>query len=163
MNGSLFVLSAASGAGKTTLKDKVLGDFPNIRYSISATTRAPRCGEENGVHYFFKSIAEFQNMIAHNELVEWNQVHNNFYGTPRSFIENTLAQGQHVLLDLDVFGKINFDKSYPDAIGILILPPSLDILEQRLRNRKTDSEEVIQIRLANASKEIDFALQNGKY
>lgn len=163
MSGCLFVLSAASGAGKTTLKDKVLGDFPSIRYSISATTRTPRTGEVDGEHYFFKTVAEFQEMIARNELVEWNQVHNNYYGTPRPFIEKTLTHGQHVLLDLDVFGKVNFDAVYPDAVGILILPPSLDELEARLRNRKTDSEDVIRVRLENARKEIEFAQNQGKY
>ena len=163
MSGRLFVLSAASGAGKTTLKDRVMPLFPDFRYSISATTRPPRPGEIDGVHYFFKSVAQFQLMIEQNELVEWNQVHNNYYGTPRSFIEQTLAQGKHLLLDLDVFGKINFDKVYPDAIGILILPPSLEVLETRLRSRQTDSEEVIQVRLANARKEIEFAQNQGKY
>lgn len=163
MSGCLFVLSAASGAGKTSLKDKVLGDFPSIRYSISATTRAPRAGEVDGEHYFFKTVAEFQDMIARDELVEWNQVHNNYYGTPRSFIEKTLAAGQHLLLDLDVFGKVNFDKAYPDAVGILILPPSPEELERRLRNRQTDPDDVIRVRLENARKEVEFAQNKGKY
>lgn len=163
MSGSLFVLSAASGAGKTTLKDRVVGEFPDLRYSISATTRPPRPGEVHGEHYFFKTPEEFQQMIAQNELVEWNQVHNNFYGTPRSFIENTLAANKHILLDLDVFGKVNFDQHYPQAIGILILPPSLEELEKRLCCRQTDSEEVIRIRLENARKEMEFAHTQGKY
>ena len=132
-------------------------------YSISATTRAPREGEVDGTHYFFKSRDEFKRMIENNELVEWNEVHGNFYGTPKSFVEKMLSEGKRVLFDLDVFGKINFDKVYPEAIGILILPPSLEILEQRLRNRHTDSDEVISLRLHNARKEIEFAKQNGKY
>lgn len=163
MNNKLFVMSAASGAGKTTLKDLVIKDFPDIKYSISATTRAPREGEVDGVHYFFKTKEEFQKMIAEDALVEWNEVHGNFYGTPKSFVEKTLAEGNRVIFDLDVFGKVNFDKVYPDATGILILPPNTEELERRLRGRGTDSEEVIQLRLKNAIKEMEFAQNNGKY
>lgn len=156
-------MSAASGAGKTTLKDKVIQKFPDIRYSISATTRAPRAGEIDGVHYFFKTKEEFLKMIEDDALVEWNEVHGNFYGTPKSFVEETLAKGERVIFDIDVFGKVNFDKVYPDATGILILPPSSEELERRLRSRASDSEEVIKLRLENAEKEIDFAKNNGKY
>lgn len=163
MNNKLFVMSAASGAGKTTLKDLVIKDFPDIKYSISATTRAPREGEVDGVHYFFKTKEEFQKMIAEDALVEWNEVHGNFYGTPKSFVEKTLAEGNRVIFDLDVFGKVNFDKVYPDATGILILPPNTEELERRLRGRGTDSEEVIQLRLKNAIKEMEFAQNKGKY
>ena len=163
MNNKLFVMSAASGAGKTTLKDLVIKDFPDIKYSISATTRAPREGEVDGVHYFFKTKEEFQKMIAEDALVEWNEVHGNFYGTPKSFVEKTLAEGNRVIFDLDVFGKVNFDKVYPDATGILILPPNTEELERRLRGRGTDSEEVIQLRLKNAIKEMEFARNKGKY
>ncbi len=163
MKNRLFVMSAASGAGKTTLKDKVIQKFPDIRYSISATTRAPRAGEVDGVHYFFKTKEEFLKMIEDDALVEWNEVHGNFYGTPKSFVEETLAKGERVIFDIDVFGKVNFDKVYPDATGILILPPSSEELERRLRSRASDSEEVIKLRLENAEKEIDFAKNNGKY
>lgn len=163
MKHSLFVISAPSGAGKTTLKDRVIREFPDMVYSISATTRKPREGEIDGVHYFFKTREEFQKMIEENALVEWNEVHGNFYGTPKSFVEKMLADGKRVLFDLDVFGKINFDKVYPEAVGILILPPSLTVLEERLRHRATDSEEVIALRLHNAKKEIEFANAHGKY
>lgn len=161
--GNLFVMSAASGAGKTTLKDLVLPVFPELRYSISCTTRPPRDGEINGVHYFFKSVAEFQEMIDKNKLVEWNQVHGNFYGTPKQFIDETLAKGQSLFFDLDVFGKVNFDKIYPEAIGILVEPPSPEILEKRLRSRGTDSDDVIRLRLENSRKEQEFAHSKGKY
>ena len=163
MKNKLFVMSAASGAGKTTLKDLVIKDFPDIKYSISATTRKPREGEIDGVHYFFKTKEEFEQMIKDDALVEYNLVHGNYYGTPKSFVEKTLAEGNRVLFDLDVFGKVNFDKVYPDATGIFILPPSDEELERRLRGRGTDSEEVIQLRLANAKKEIEFAKTHGKY
>ncbi len=163
MSGKLFVMSAASGAGKTTLKDLVLPKFHQLRYSISCTSRAPRQGEIDGQHYYFKTVDQFKEMIQNQELIEWNQVHNNFYGTPRSFVTETLSQGLSAFFDLDVFGKVNFDKVYPDAIGILVLPPSLEELEIRLRSRATDSEDVIQTRLANARKEIEFAQNQGKY
>ena len=156
-------MSAASGAGKTTLKDLVIKDFPDIKYSISATTRKPREGEIDGVHYFFKTKEEFEQMIKDNARVEYNLVHGNYYGTPKSFVEKTLAEGNRVLFDIDVFGKINFDKVYPDATGIFIMPPSDEELERRLRGRGTDSEEVIQLRLENAKKEIEFAKTKGKY
>ena len=163
MKNKLFVMSAASGAGKTTLKDLVIKDFPDIKYSISATTRKPREGEIDGVHYFFKTKKEFEQMITDDGLIEYNLVHGNYYGTPKSFVEKTLAEGNRVLFDLDVFGKVNFDKVYPDATGIFIMPPSDEELERRLRGRGTDSEEVIQLRLANAKKEIEFAKTKGKY
>ena len=163
MQNKLFVMSAASGAGKTTLKDKVIGEFPDIVYSISATTRKPREGEVDGVHYFFKTKEEFEQMIKDDALVEYNLVHGNYYGTPKSFVEDMLKQGKRVLFDIDVFGKVNFDKVYPEATGILILPPSEEELERRLRGRGTDSEEVIRLRLENAKKEMEFAKTKGKY
>ncbi len=163
MKHRLFVMSAPSGAGKTTLKDLVIKEFPDMVYSISATTRAPREGEIDGVHYFFKTRDEFRKMIDAGEMVEWNEVHGNFYGTPKSFVEKMLSEGKRVLFDLDVFGKVNFDRCYPDAIGILILPPSLEVLEKRLRLRATDTEAVIELRLENAKKEIRFAEEHGKY
>ena len=156
-------MSAASGAGKTTLNDKVIGEFPDIVYSISATTRKPREGEVDGVHYFFKTKEAFEKLIQENGLIEWNEVHGNYYGTPKFFVEDMLKQGKRVLFDLDVFGKVNFDKVYPEATGILILPPSEEELERRLRSRGTDSEESIQTRLKNAKKEMEFAKTQGKY
>ncbi|MDR3002582.1 MAG: guanylate kinase [Fibromonadaceae bacterium] len=160
---SLFIFSAASGAGKTTLMNKVMPSFPNVVYSVSVTTRKPRSGEVDGVHYFFKTEEEFKEMIEKNKLVEWNKVHGNYYGTPKFFIEQKLSEGKDVVFDLDVFGKINFDKFYPEAVGILILPPSMEELELRLRNRKTESEESLRLRMENAKKENDFALAEGKY
>ena len=163
MPGTLIVFSAASGAGKTTLMNRVMPNFPNIVYSVSATTRKPRAGEIDGTHYFFKTEEEFKLMIEKNELVEWNKVHNNYYGTPKFFVEQKLAEGKDVIFDLDVFGKINFDKVYPQAIGILILPPSLEELEERLRLRKTETEESLKLRMENAKKEMNFAKTEGKY
>jgi guanylate kinase len=161
--GTLFVMSAPSGAGKSTLKDRMIEKVPGLRYSISCTTRNPRIGEVDGVHYFFKTKEEFLQMIEKNELVEHMEVHGNYYGTPKFFIEDCLSAGQSIVFDLDVYGKINFDKIYPDAVGILILCPSFEELERRIRYRATDSEEVIQLRMKNARDEVAFAQTQGKY
>jgi len=163
MSGTLFVFSAASGAGKTTLINRVMPNFPNVVYSVSATTRKPRPGETDGVHYFFKTKDEFKKMIEQNELAEWNEVHGNYYGTPKLFIEQKLKEGKDLALDLDVFGKINFDKVYPQAVGILILPPSIEELEKRLKARNTETEETLKLRMENAKKETEFATTQGKY
>jgi guanylate kinase len=161
--GKLFVFSAPSGAGKSTLKDALMKRFPSLRYSVSATTRKPRPGEQEGIHYFFRTMDDFKDMIVHHELVEHMLVHGNYYGTPRAPILKALEEGHSVILDLDVYGKINFDKAYPDAIGVLIVPPSLEELERRLVLRKSDDDETIRIRLQNASQELEFAHRNGKY
>jgi guanylate kinase len=161
--GRIFVFSAASGGGKTTILNHLRSIFPDLVYSISVTTRPPRAGEQNGVHYFFVSKEEFEKKIAMHSFAEWAIVHGYFYGTPKSFIDSTIASGKHIVMDIDVFGKIKFDAFYPQAIGILLLPPSLEILESRLRNRKTDDEATIRVRLANAKKEMAFAASHGKY
>jgi guanylate kinase len=159
----IFVLSAASGVGKSTLIRKLLETHPQLVFSISATTRAPRTGEVEGRHYFFKTRDQFETMIADGELAEYQEVHGNYYGTPKSFIDTTLEKGHSVVMDIDVVGKTKFDKVYPHAVGIFIETPSMDILESRLRSRQTDSEETIQTRLKNAAQEIDYARTTGKF
>ncbi len=159
----LFVLSAASGAGKTTLKDRVIHEFEDLVYSISATTRKPREGEVDGVDYFFKTVDTFKEMIQGHQLIEYMEVHGNFYGTPKAYVEEQLSKGVSVILDMDVYGKVHFDEHYPEAVGILIMPPSMGEMEKRLRDRGTDSEEVIQVRLKNAREEMHFAETKGKY
>ncbi|HLP42320.1 MAG TPA: guanylate kinase [Fibrobacteria bacterium] len=161
--GRLIVFSAPSGAGKSTLKDALMGRFPTLRYSVSATTRGPRPGEVDSVHYYFKTPEEFMDMIDRDELVEHMRVHDNFYGTPRAPILKNLETGYSVILDLDVYGKVNFDKAFPDALGILIVPPSLEELERRLVKRNTDNLDTIRVRLRNATQELDFARHRGKY
>ena len=161
--GRLIVFSAPSGAGKSTLKDALMSRFPSLRYSVSATTRRPRPGEHEGEHYFFKTREEFQAMIDRGELVEHMEVHGNHYGTPRAPILKALENGLSVILDLDVYGKVNFDKAFPDALGILIVPPSLEELERRLRARKADSDDTMRLRLSNASNELEHAARHGKY
>jgi guanylate kinase len=161
--GKIFVFSAASGAGKTTLLNYLNETVPNLVYSISATTRSPRKGEKDGVHYFFISEDEFKGKISKSEFAEWAVVHGHYYGTPRSFIDETISSGRHIIMDIDVVGKKKFDAHYPHAIGILLVPPSISVLRKRLQDRKTDSEETITIRIANAVKEMDFAKNEGKY
>ena len=161
--GKILVFSAPSGAGKTTLLNYLRLHIPELVYSISATTRSPRRGEEHGEHYFFMSEEEFKKKIDEGGFAEWQMVHGNYYGTPRSFLDETISDGKNVIMDMDVFGKTNFDKVYPNAIGILIVPPGMDVLEKRLRERNSDSEEIIQRRMTNAHIEMNYALCEGKY
>lgn len=161
--GKIIVFSAPSGAGKTTLLNYLRSCIPELVYSISSTTRSPRTGEEHGVHYFFLTEGEFKEKIDNGAFAEWQMVHSNYYGTPRDFIDMTVDAGKHIIMDIDVFGKKKFDVAYPDAIGILILPPGLAELERRLRGRNTDSEEAIERRMTNASVEMNYALCEGKY
>lgn len=163
VRGKIIVVSAPSGAGKTTLLDHVLASVPNTVYSISATTRAPREGEVDGKNYFFLNKETFVRRIEENAFAEWQEVHGNFYGTPRSFVEKTIASGTHIVMDIDVYGKKKFDRVFPDNVGILILPPSIETLQSRLRKRATDSEEVIELRVKNARDEIAFADSQGTY
>jgi guanylate kinase len=161
--GKIFVFSAPSGSGKTTLINCVRQAVPEIVYSVSATTRPPREGEISGRHYFFLTEKEFRSRLEKDEFAEWACVHGHYYGTPKSFINTTINGGMHIIMDIDVFGKKKFDIIYPQAIGILILPPCLEELERRLRARQTDDEATIQLRLANARNEIEFAEKCGKY
>jgi guanylate kinase len=161
--GKIFVFSAPSGAGKNTIIDFVLDNVPDTVYSVSATTRPPRPGEVNGRHYFFMSDKEFRRRADNGEFAEWAVVHGCCYGTPRGFIDASVKSGRHVVMDIDVAGKKKFDRIYPEAVGILVLPPSMEELEGRLRKRGSDSEEAIRLRLVNASREIEFAKSEGKY
>ena len=152
--GNLIVLSAPSGAGKTTLCRAIRNRFPEMRYSISHTTRSPRPGEAEGVDYFFISEEEFQTDIQKGIWAEWARVHDNYYGTSMAFLNKTLASGADVLLDIDIQGARQILEKYPDAVSIFIMPPSLEILLQRLQGRGTESGTVIEKRMMNARKEI---------
>lgn len=152
--GLLFILSAPSGAGKSTLCRAVREHFPDLLYSISYTTRAPRKGEQNGVDYHFISKAGFESGIARNQWAEWAEVHGNYYGTSAEFIDRGLADGRDILLDIDVQGTCRLVKRYPEAITVFIMPPSLESLRSRLENRGTDSPDVIALRLENAKHEM---------
>ena len=150
----LFVISAPSGAGKTTLCRIVLETFADIRYSISYTTRACREGEKDGVDYHFVTKDDFEKGIASSKWAEWAKVHGNYYGTSADLLDLGLAEGKDILLDIDVKGTRQILKRYPHSITIFIMPPSLDILRQRLESRGTDSADVIAVRLTNAKKEM---------
>lgn len=152
--GRVFVVSAPSGAGKTTLCRALLAHFDDLRYSISYTTRAPRPGERDGVDYHFVSRAAFEAGIASGQWAEWARVHDNYYGTSAPFLDRSLAAGEDVLLDIDVQGATQLLERYPGAVTIFIMPPSLETLRRRLEGRGTDSPAVIARRIANAAAEI---------
>jgi guanylate kinase len=152
--GILFVISAPSGAGKTTLCKEVVDFFPDLRQSVSFTTRLARLGEVDGRDYHFIDKSRFSDMIAADEFAEWAEVHGNCYGTALKTLQEAKAAGQSVLLDIDCQGARQLKKSLAQAVFIFILPPSMPELERRLRGRNTDSDEVIQRRLKNAEEEI---------
>jgi guanylate kinase len=155
--GRLFVLSAPSGVGKTTLIQLVKPLWPDLRFSVSATTRSPRPGEVHGEDYTFVDEEEFIRGIEQDRFLEWASVHGRYYGTDRFQVENWLAEGKDVLLDIDVQGSRQVRCSFPWAHTIFILPPSLDVLQQRLKERDTESAEQLATRLAAANREIQEA------
>jgi len=152
--GTLFVVSAPSGAGKTTLCREIRLRVPDLAYSVSVTTRPPRPGEMDGVDFRFVGVPEFRAMLDRAELAEWATVHGNLYGTRARSLEDALALGRDVLLDIDTQGAAQLRGRYPDAVLIFILAPSVKDLEQRLRERRSDAEHEIARRLARAREEI---------
>ncbi|MBU3668169.1 MAG: guanylate kinase [Rhodocyclaceae bacterium] len=152
--GSLFVIAAPSGAGKTTLTRMALAQNPRLALSISTTTRAPRPGECDGVDYHFVSVDAFKQMQTAGEFLESAEVHGNFYGTTCRGIEALLSEDRDVILEIDWQGAQQVRGLYPESVGIFILPPSFDVLERRLQGRGQDSAEVIARRVANAREEL---------
>ena len=153
--GRLFILSSPSGAGKTTLSRMLLKTDPAIKLSISATTRPPRPGEEDGVHYYFVSDAEFDRMVEEDDFYEWAHVFGHRYGTPKGAIREGLKRGQDYLFDIDWQGTQQlYQKDQQDVVSVFILPPSLPELRRRLESRAQDSEEVINARMERARAEI---------
>lgn len=152
--GALFVVSAPSGAGKTTLCREARLRLPDLAYSVSYTTRAPRLGEKDGTDFCFVSAQEFQALRARGEFAEWAQVHGNLYGTRASVLEAALHGGQDLLLDIDTQGAAQLRKRYPAAVLVFIVAPSMGELEQRLRERRSDAEKEIMRRLDRAREEI---------
>ena len=157
MQGNIFVISAASGTGKTTLIARLLQHHSDIRVSVSHTTRAPRRGEENGKHYHFVSVPEFERMIEEGQFVEYAKVYGNYYGTSTQSLESLTRQGVDVILEIDTQGAEQIRRQLPQAYSIFIAPPSLATLEQRLRQRAADAPQVIAVRLAEARNEIEQA------
>jgi guanylate kinase len=163
---TVFIISAPSGSGKSTLVHRLLKTVPNLAFSISYTTRPPRSSETNGVDYIFISRKDFEERLARGEFLEYAEVFGNYYGTNRETFETATRQGKDLVLDIDVQGARQLKVAIPQAISIFVLPPSRDVLEQRLRSRSQDSEVVIERRLRGAAEEVqnytqyDFVLIN---
>ena len=153
--GRLFVVSAPSGAGKTTLCRAILKRFGDIRFSISSTTRKPRPNERDGVDYYFIDKPEFLRKIKRGQWAEWEEIYGNYYGTSSEFVEQCVAAGEDLLLDIDVKGSRQLLKRYPFGIAIFIMPPSLDALRQRLGRRGTETSQELERRLSIAAQEIN--------
>ncbi|HEX5085573.1 MAG TPA: guanylate kinase [Blastocatellia bacterium] len=155
MIGNLIIVSAPSGAGKTTLVAGALGRDDRVRPSISFTSRRPRAGEKQGDHYHFVSRAEFESMVANGDFLEWAEVHGNLYGTSRRTVEEIRSVGYDVILTIDIQGAAQARKLFPDAISVFIMPPSLDALAERLENRGTDTASDRRLRLDSAFHEME--------
>ena len=166
--GSLFIVSAPSGAGKTTLCRKTMSSLPNLKFSVSYTTRQPRQGEVNDRDYTFISREMFKSMIEKGEFIEWAEVHGEYYGTSWKRLEEVLDSGNDVILDIDTHGAMQIKEKYREGTYIFIMPPSLEILEKRLEKRKVNTKEEIQKRLKRAISEIgtypeyDYVIINNK-
>lgn len=161
--GQLYILSAPSGCGKTTILKQVMANIPGLHFSVSHTTRQPRDGEENGIAYHFVSKDEFSAMRAANHFIEWAKVHGNYYGTSRQAVADQLEKGEDVILDIDVQGAaiLAQDETF-GPVSIFVAPPSLEELERRLRGRGTDDDDTIALRLKNAAKEM-AAIESYEY
>lgn len=161
--GLLLVLSAPSGAGKTTLAHRLLKELPSAIWSVSHTTRRPRGKEQDGVDYHFLDVATFQERIERGEFVEWAEVHGHFYGSPQSVVEEARSRRGVAVFDIDVQGGQAIKRKHPDAILVFVLPPSMEELERRLRDRKTDSDETIRRRMLAARSEIERGVASYDY
>lgn len=153
--GQLFVVSGPSGVGKGTICRELLNRYPEIRLSVSATTRAPRKGEEEGISYFFKSREEFMRMADSGQMLEYAEVYGNFYGTPLDKILEVISRGENIILEIEMDGAMQVKRKYPEAVFVFILPPSLDILMERIVGRGTESEESIATRTSAAIEEME--------
>lgn len=157
--GLLVVVSGPAGCGKGTVLNKVLAKDPNLLYSVSATTRGPRPSEIEGKNYYFLTREKFEFLIRTGDMLEYTEYCHNYYGTPRTVVEERLASGHDVILEIDVKGAMQVKKAFPGAVMIFIMPPSCTELEQRLRNRGTESDEVARERLVTADAEMSRALE----
>ncbi len=153
--GLVFVMSGPSGTGKTSILRKLLQDTESLDFSVSYTTREIRPGEIEGEDYFFVSEKDFKSLIERGEFLEWATVHGNFYGTSRTFVENTISKGRDILLDVDVQGAISIMKKLEDAVYVFVAPPSYEELERRLTSRGTENSSSLKTRLENARWELE--------
>ena len=155
--GLLLVVSGPSGAGKGTICSLLRKELPELSYSVSVTTRAPREGEVDGRDYFFKTVAQVKDMIFRGELLEYAQVYGNYYGTPKPYVMNLLNEGKDVLLEIDIQGALQIKKVFPDGVFVFVVPPSLEELRARIYKRGTDAADVIEKRLKAATSELSYA------
>lgn len=153
---NLIIFTGPSGVGKGTIVKKLFQDLPDVEFSVSCTTRAQRPGEVEGKNYFFKTREEFEAMISAGELLEWAEFVGNYYGTPRKFVDQTLAQGKDVFLEIEVQGALQVMAKCPEALSIFLVPPKFEDLEERLRKRGTEPEEILQQRLKKAKEEMSY-------
>lgn len=158
-NGLLIVLSGPSGAGKGTICQEILRQLPDVNYSVSATTRPPRPGEVDGLHYFFRARENFQDMIEKDELLEWAEFCDNYYGTPRFAVEQAIQAGKDVILEIEIQGALQVKKRFPQGVFVFVVPPSMSVLSERIHKRGTESEEVIQKRLETAIRELEYVTE----
>ena len=167
--GNLFIITAASGAGKTSLVKALVSENPNIKVSISFTTRNPRVGERDGKDYFFLDDIDFKKMVENNEFLEMAKCHGSLYGTSKLTVKETLDKGKDIILEIDYQGAFNVKKLFPESISIFIIPPSIKALEDRLHKRGQDSEKDIKLRVAAARNEMshlgkfDYVTINNKF
>jgi guanylate kinase len=160
IRGKLIVISAPSGGGKTSIVKAILTTYPSMLFSVSATTRTIRNGEANGKDYFFLTKEEFEQKIKVDELVEWEEIYGNYYGTLKSEVEKALSAGKTMLFDIDVKGALSIKRKYPDeSVLIFIKPPSFEILKERLSNRKTEDEATVKRRLDRVPMELEKGSQ----
>ena len=154
--GKLVVISAPSGAGKTSIAREILRLNPSLSFSVSATTRSMRSGEADGKDYFFLTKDEFLKRVGAGEFVEWETIYGNYYGTLKAEVDRALKNGQHLLFDVDVKGGLSIKRRYPEALTVFIRPPSLDILQQRLRDRNTEDTTTLARRLERVPMELEM-------
>lgn len=154
--GLLIVLSGPSGVGKGTVCTELRKRMPNLIYSVSATTRQPRAGEEHGVNYFFKTKEQFLEMIDNDQFLEHARYVDNYYGTPRDFVEQTIEQGKDIILEIEVQGALKVKEKFPEGIFVFLLPPSIDVLKDRIVGRGTESQATIDHRMSVALDEINL-------
>lgn len=156
MRGVLVIVSGFSGAGKGTVMKRMMEKYDSYSLSISATTRKPRDGEQDGREYFFKTVDEFENMIKNGQLIEYARYVGNYYGTPREYVEKQLDEGKNVILEIELQGALQVKEKIPETVLVFLTPPSADELETRLRRRGTEDEETIRARLKRATEEAPY-------
>lgn len=154
--GILIIVSGFSGAGKGTVMKRLMSDYDNYALSISATTRKPRNGEEDGREYFFKTVEEFENMIEQDKLIEYANYVGNYYGTPKEYVESMLSDGKDVILEIEMQGAMKVKEKMPDTLLVFVTPPSAEILKNRLVGRGTEDMDTINARLSRAYEEADY-------